>query len=405
MTTAAIFGKWVAAFATQLVFRYSTAQRLLIFGLSNAQAAATLAAVLIGYKAGILDKNILNGTIIMILITCIIASFATEKAAKKIVIESENDTDGLVRANGLQNEHILLPIANISNFEKLLELAIFIKDKKSVNPVSILSVVPYSNEVEINILKTRNKLEEIVKQASATETKINIITTIDHNAASGISRISREIMANIIVLGWPQRTGFIDKLIGEKVDSILNNTDKTTFICHLEKPLFLHKRIIIVAPPLTEHENGFGLWVTKIARLAQELNIPILLYCNATTEKAIERLFKKAKLSASISIKLFTDWDDFLVLSRNIHEDDLFVLVSARKGATSYLNVLDNLPVKLEKHFATNSRFVVYPQQYANNISREQYNDISSVPLNKGIKAVQRIGKDISSIFKKNDNE
>jgi len=408
LSVVALLGKWFAALFTQLIFKYSKAQRQLIFGLSSAHAAATLAVILVGYKAGILDENILNGTIILILITCIIASFATEKAAKQIIVESKDDTNDFIKANGIQHEHILLPIANISNFEKLLELAIFIKDKKSANPVSILSVVPYSNEAEINILKTRNKLEEIVKQASASETKVNIITTIDHNAASGIARISREIMADIIVLGWPQRAGFIDKLIGEKVDSILSNTDKTTFICHLEKPLVLHKRIIIVAPPLTEYENGFGLWVTKIARLAQELSIPILLYCNEATEKAVEILFKKAKLSASISIKLFTDWEDFLVLSRNIDnidEDDLFVLVSARKGATSYLSVLENLPVKLEKHFAANSRFVVYPQQYANNISSVQYNDISTEPLNIGIKTVQRIGKEISYIFKKKDNE
>ncbi|MDP2723037.1 MAG: cation:proton antiporter [Bacteroidales bacterium] len=403
MTAAAIFGKWVAAFATQLVFRYSKAQRQLIFGLSNAQAAATLAAVLIGYKAGILDKNILNGTIIMILITCIIASFATEKAAKKIVIESENDTDGLVRSNGLQNEHILLPIANVTNIEKLLELAIFIKDKKSANPVSILSVVVNNNEAEINILKARNKLEEFVKQASATETKVNIITTIDHNAASGIARISREIMSDIIVMGWPQRSGFIDKLIGEKIISILNSTDKTIFICHLVKPLVLHKRIVIAAPPFTEHENGFGLWFAKIAKLAQELSIPILLYCNEATEKAVKKLFKKAKFTASITVKIFTDWEDFLALSRNIYEEDLFVLVSARKGASSHLGVLDNLPAKLEKHFAVNSKFVIYPQQYADSISSGQYNDISTESLNKGIETVQRFGKDIGSIFKKKD--
>jgi len=405
LSVVALFGKWFAALFTQLIFKYSKAQRQLIFGLSSAHAAATLAIILVGYKAEILDENILNGTIILILITCIVASFATEKAAKKIVIESEDDTSGLIKANGVQSEHILLPIANVSKIEKLLELAIFIKDNKSANPVSILSVVSNNNEAEINILKTRNKLEEFIRQASASETKVNIITTIDHNAASGIARIAREIMADIIVLGWPQHTGFIDKLIGEKVDSILSNTDKTTFICHLEKPLVLHKSIVIAAPPLTEHENGFGLWVTKIAKLAHELSIPILLYCNEATEKAVERLFKRAKLTASISIKVFTDWEDFFVLSRNIHEDDLFVLVSARKGATSYLGVLDNLPVKLEKHFAVNSRFVIYPQQYADNISIDQYNDISTEPLNKGIEAVQKIGKGLSSIFKKKDDE
>jgi hypothetical protein len=291
-----------------------------------------------------------------------VASSATEKAAKIIVIESEDETTALTTASSIKNEHILLPIANVANIEKLLEFAIFIKDKKSTNPVSILSVVANDNEAETNILKARNKLEGFVKQASASETKVNIITTIDHNASSGIARITKEIMADFIILGWPQRTGFLDKLIGEKMDSILNNTVKTTFICHLEKPMVMHKRIIIAIPPLAEHENGFGLWYSKMAKLAQELSIPILVHCSEPTKDAIEILSKKAKLSVSLTIKIFTDWEDFLILSRDIDEDDLFVLVSARRGAASYMGQLENLPSKLEKHFATNSRFVIYPQ-------------------------------------------
>jgi len=405
LTAVALFGKWFAALFTQLIFKYSRAQRQLIFGLSSAHAAATLAVILVGYKAEILDENILNGTIILILITCIVASFATEKAAKKIVIESEDDTEGLAKSNGIHNEHILLPIANVSSIEKLLEFAIFIKEKKSANPVSILSVVSNNKEAEINILKARNKLEEFVRQASASETKVNIITTIDHNPASGIARISREIMADIIVLGWPQRSGFIDKFFDEKMDTILSNTDKTTFICHLEQPLVLHKRIVIAAPPLTEHENGFDLWLNKIAILAQELTIPIVLYCNEATEKAVDKTFKKFKLTASIKVNPFTDWEDFLVFSSYINADDLFVLVAARKGATSYMGVLENLPTKLEKHFTTNSRFVIYPQQYTDNFSSEKYDDFSAEPLNKGIEAVQKIGKGIGSFFKNKDNE
>jgi len=400
LSIVALFGKWFAALFTQLVFKYTKTQRQLIFGLSSAHAAATLAVILVGYKAEILDENILNGTIILILITCIVASFATEKAAKKIVIESEEDTGNLAKLGGLYNEHILLPIANVSNIDKFLEFAIFIKEKKSANPVSILSVVSNNNEAEMNILKARNKLEEFVKQASASETKVNIITTIDHNSASGIARISREIMANIIVLGWPQRTGLMDKLIGEHVDNILNNTDKTIFFCHLEKPLVLHKRIVIAAPPLAEHEKGFGLWFAKMAILAQELSISVQLYCNEATHKATEKLIEKEKITASITVQSFTDWDDFLVLSRNIHADDLIVLVSARKGATSFMSLLDNLPAKLEKHFTDNSRFVIYPQQFEDTISGEQYSDISTEQLTKGIEAVQKIGKGIGSIFK-----
>lgn len=152
---------------------------------------------------------------------------------------------------------------------------------------------------------------------------------------------------------------------------------------------------------MTEHENGFDLWLNKIAILAQELSIPIVLYCNEATEKAVEKVFKKAKITASITVNTFIDWEDFLVLSRHIHTDDLFVLVSARKGATSYMGVLENLPAKLEKHFTANSRFVIYPQQYSDNLSSKQYDDISTESLNKGIEAVHKISKEIGNIFKK----
>ncbi|MFA5298559.1 MAG: cation:proton antiporter [Lutibacter sp.] len=402
LTAVALFGKWFAALFTQLILRYSPAQRQLIFGLSSSHAAATLAIILVGYKAKILDENILNGTIILILITCIVATFVTEKAAKKIVVEMDEDLSDFKTENSFRNEHILLPIANIESIEKLLEFSIFIKDKKSANPVSILSVVSNDQEAEINILKARKKLEEFVKQASASETKVNIITTIDHNRASGISRISREIMADIIILGWPQRSGLIEKLIGDKVDSILDNTDKTTFICHFEKPLILHKRIVLIIPPLAEHENGFEQWFTKMAKLAQELSIPILLCCNEITENYVNKLVKKSKFTASIVYYSFEDWDDFFVLSKVISPDDLLVLVSARKGAASHMNVLENLPSKLEKHFKENSRIVIYPQQF-NQGYDERYDDITPEPLRIGIEAMQKISRGIGNIFKKDD--
>ena len=400
LTVVALLGKWMAALFAQISFRYSIAQRQLIFGLSSSHAAATLAIILVGYNAGILDENILNGTIILILITCIVASVATERSAKKIVIETRDNPSDILKMNRMHNEHILLPISNIDNIDKILEFISFIKDKKSVNPISILSVVTNNNEAEVNILKARKKLEEFVKQASASETKVNILTTIDHNAASGIVRISREIMADIIVLGWPRRTGLLDKLIGEKLDSILSNTYKTTFICHFKTPLILLKRIVILAPPLTEHESGFELWVNKISRLADELTISIHFFCNEPTRQAVEKMFKKSRFTISLTMQLFVDWENFLMLARDIHEDDLFVLASARKGAASYMGILENLPHKIEKHFPLNSRLVIFPQQFIQNYRNDQYNNISPEPLNKGIDTIQKIGKNIGNIFK-----
>ncbi|MDX2250004.1 MAG: cation:proton antiporter [Bacteroidia bacterium] len=403
LSVVALFGKWFAALFTQLIFKYSSAQRQLIFGLSSAHAAATLAVILVGYKAGILDENILNGTIILILITCIVASFATEKAAKKILVISENDNPESEKSNGFSSEHILLPIANFINIDKLLEFAILIKDKKSANPVSILSVVPNDEEAELNIVKARNKLENLVRDASASETKVNVIAAIDHNPSSGIARTSREIMADIIVLGWPQRAGMIDKLVGEKMETLLTNTDKTTLVCHFEKSLISHKRLFMVSPPFSERENGFSMWFSKMAKLAQELSITIVYFCSQTTEEAVRKQIKEHHISAIIHFNTFDDWDDFLILFKYLQHDDIFVLTSARKGSASYMNLLDNLPAKLEKHAPQNSRIVIYPQQYSQGYMNESYEDITSGPISKGIETVQKIGKGIGSIFKKDD--
>jgi hypothetical protein len=400
LTVSAISGKWLAALFTQLVFKYSATQRQLIFGLSSSHAAATLAVILVGFNAGILDENILNGTIILILITCVVASFATEKAAKKILLTEKNTELSETEKGLFYSEHILLPIANLMNIEKLLEFTLLIKDKKSANPVTVLSVVPNNAEAELNIISARKKLEELKKEGAAAEINVSTIVTIDLNATTGISRISREIMADIIVLGWPRKAGILEKLIGEKINSIINNVDKNLFICHVDKLLVSQKRIILIAPPLSEKENGFETWLQKTVKLSQELSIPIIHFGAKSTYDAMVSKIKREHWSTAIGFNIFNDWEGFLTLSKYIHEDDFLVLVSARKNTISYLNYFDNIPSKLEKHFGANNKIVVYPQQNDQFYGKNE--DLSPGALLKGIEAIESIGKGIGSIFTKN---
>ena len=363
LTSGAIFGKWLAALFTQLILKFSKAQRQLLFGLSTAHAGAILAVVLVGYKAGILDENILNGTIILILISCLVASVATEKASKKILLTEKSSELSVSEINLQNDEHILLPIVNLINIEKLLEFTLLIKDKKSANPVTILTVVPNNAEAELNIITAREKLKEFKKHGAASEIKVNTIATIDYNPADGITRISRETLSSIIVLGWPKKAGIIDKIIGEKISSIISNIDKTIFICQLEKLLINHKRIIVVTPPLAEKEIGFEIWLQKISKLSHELSIPVVYFGNMGTQDAIREKIKHKHLNTLVSFKVLDDLEDLLVSSPDIKDDDLLVLISARKYSVSYLTFLDNIPNKIERHFTNNNKIVVYPLQ------------------------------------------
>ncbi len=397
LTTVALAGKWIAAFFTQIIFKYSGAQRRLIFGLSSSHAAATLAVILVGYNAKILDENILNGTIILILVTCVVASFSTEKAAKKILYSQQSSDLSNSEISNFKNEHILLPIANLLNIEKLVEFASLIKDKKSPNPITILSVVPNNNQAEVNLINTRNKLEEYIKQGAASETKINTIATIDHNAASGIARTTKEIMSDVLILGWPSKTGIIEKLIGDKKQSIINNIDKNIFITSLDKPLISQKKIILITPPLSEKENGFNTCLDKIFRLSHELSLPIMHFGRPDTQDSINHFVNNK--SVSIMYYNFNDWKDFLVIARHIKKEDFIVLFSARKKSISYLDILEDIPDKLERYFSYNNKIIVYPQQFENTYSN--FEDLSSGPLVKGIEVIENFGKGIKNILKK----
>ncbi|HET8808917.1 MAG TPA: cation:proton antiporter [Flavobacteriaceae bacterium] len=361
LTLVAVFSKWLAAWVAQLSFRYSKTQRNLMFGLSTSRAAATLAVILVGYEAGIVSETILNGTVILILITCIVSSFVTERAAKKLVVqeENENDANNDTKKN---NEHILLPIANIVNFEKLLEFAMLIKNKDSENPINILSVVPNDETAEENVSKAKEKLEVFVKQGSAVEIDVNILTSIDHNIASGIARTSKEIVADTLILGWPASSGFLDKFIGGKMKKIIKLSNKTTFVCHIAHPWATHKRLFMAVPPYAEKMSGFEHWLKKAIRLSKELSIPMLVNCDEKTQNHIESMVKKQNLKAPITFNLFEDWNDFLFLAKKVQEDDVMMVISARKNTHSYQHIMENLPVKLDKYFRENSKIIVYPE-------------------------------------------
>jgi Kef-type K+ transport system membrane component KefB len=402
LTLFALFSKWLAALVTQLIFKYSRAQRQLIFGLSSSHAAATLAIILVGYNEKILDENILNGTIILILVTCLVASFATEQAAKKIVLASETNHEDISTKTDAVSEHILIPSIGNSDISKLIEFSTLIKEPKSVNPISILSVVLNDEEAEQNVSRARKKMEDYAQNASATETKLNMIATIDHNQASGISRTCREIMADVIILQWPEKTGLAHRFMGERMENLLNNVDKTIFICDFEKPFIRHKRLLIFMPPFSEKETGFKLWLDKLTKLAKELSLTVTVFSNEASRTAVQKQIVKAKLGISVQYHDFADWDDFLIISREIKSDDIIALISTRRGSISYEKNLENIPSKVDKHFKENTKIVIFPQQ---NYLCVEHGDFANPTLSAGIETVQKIGKGIGNIFKKDEGE
>lgn len=403
LTVVALLGKWVASAVAQLIFRYTSAQRQVIFGLSSAHAAATLAIILVGFQEKIIDEYILNGTIILILVTCLIASFATESAAKKIVLSEDKENNGnQEKEEELKQENILIPLANYNHLEMMLDLASIFRNKKSVNPITLLSVVPNNDTAEFNLLNARKKLSDSIKYASASETKVDIVATIDYNIIGGIIRTSREKSANIILSGWPHKSTFIDKFLGDNhTEGIVESLNKDFFACQLNKALVLHSRIVVTCPPLSEYEYGFKVWFSKIGILSKELTIPVVFYCNERTQIRIQNIIKKSRLSISANYIIEVDWDYLFPLKETIKETDLLYIVSARKGSVSYTTNLDGIEKKLDKFYPDNNKILVYPQTKKSGHLYEEYDDMRAESLSLGLQTIQKVKHSITNIFKR----
>ncbi|MFM7723966.1 MAG: cation:proton antiporter, partial [Bacteroidota bacterium] len=183
LTTFAVFSKWLAAYATQMVFKMPARERRIIFGLSASHAAATLAIIMVGYQEEILDINVVNGTILLILVTCMVASFVTENAGKELLLHLADSGEDDVLESKLRNKHLVVAMNKLEGNEKLLEFALQVSDPKVINPISVVSVLPNSRQAQSIIHKSRKNLEEIVKHFSGYEAKLNTIATIDLNVS------------------------------------------------------------------------------------------------------------------------------------------------------------------------------------------------------------------------------
>jgi Kef-type K+ transport system membrane component KefB len=397
LSIVALIGKWLAAASTTKIFNYTSNQRRLIFGLSSSHAAATLAVIMVGFQTNIIDENALNGTILLILVTCLTATLVTENASRRILTAEEEDPS--IEYPVYNSEHIMLPIANLDNMEAMLEFAEMVKNKKSANPITILTVVPNDEEAERNMLKAKKSLQPLVKMASASETKLKIIATIDHNVAGGIIRASREEMTDTIMLGWPRKSGIIERFIQTKANLIISRTSKSIYICQFVRPLVGHKRIVLSCPHLAELEPGFEIWLQKINLLVKELSQNVFCYCHAETKKAINEYFGRHRQKSGFVFSNEFDLEDFSLLQKYVSPDDLLVYIAARRTSVSYDNCMESIGEKLERNFMPNSKIIIYPRAHHIDSKFSEYEDIDT----QGLGRVQRIGQNLGNLLKRGE--
>jgi Kef-type K+ transport system membrane component KefB len=402
MTIVATSAKYIAAWLTQKTFNYSIDERRIIFGLSNAQAAATLAAILVAYNVIIgetengepirlLNESILNGTIIMILITCTIASFAAQKGGKNISLAESSIAES---DDSVNNERILIPISNPDTIDELINLSTIIKSKENINELFALKIINSENESDVSAKKL---LDRAVITASATDIKLNKLLRYDLNIVNGITSVIKEQKITDLVLGLHVKKGITESFLGKLTEGILSKCNTTTLVYKPVQPISTIKNHVVIVPQNAEKEIGFPFWLLKVWNISRNSGSRLVFYANENTIKVIKEIQSKHPIDADF--KIFDDWNDFLIIARDLKTDDNLIIVLSRVHKPSYHENMINIPFYLNKYFQSNSFILVYPMQIG--VTDNETIDLNNPSLLEPIEKLDEIGKNITRLFRR----
>ena len=282
MIVVALVGKWIASWLTQKIYKMAPIERELMFGLSNAQAAATLAAVLVGYNIilpngeRLLNEDVLNGTVLLILVTCVVSSFITERAARKIAMcEAHLEEERTVEA-----ERILIPVANPDTIEYLMNLSLLIRDTKQKDNLLALNVINDNNTSEGLELRGKRYLEKAAMITASADVPLRQITRYDLNIASGIIHTAKEYEVTDVIIGLHRKVNIVDSFFGMLAENLLKGLHREVMIAKFLIPINTIRRIIIAVPPKAEYEAGFQKWVEHFCRMGGTLGCRVHFFAN-----------------------------------------------------------------------------------------------------------------------------
>ncbi len=370
MTAVAVGSKWIGAFITQKLFGMKSNERRMIFGLSSASAAATLAAVLVGHQIimengeRLINDDVLNGTVVMILFTCIISSLATERSARKFALEEKLRFDQEETDHEETPEKILIPVANPETTENLVNLALMIKDARIKNPLVALNVITDSKNIQERKQVGEKNLEKAAKIAASADIKVTPVTRYDLNVAAGITHAAEEYHATNLVIGLHWKANIIDSFFGNLTESIIKQNYREIMIARYMIPATSIRKIHVAVPPKAEYETGFVKWTDHLSRMASQLGCGIIFYGEEQTIKYIKEVVSKFSAAGLASYQVQENWCNFEKIRNRMHDSHLAVVVSARRGSISYDTSFEKLPSALAKNFSGSNMVVIYPEQF-----------------------------------------
>lgn len=345
MTVTVIATKWLAANAARVLFRYRKEEGQVMFGLSIVQAAATLASVMVGHRIGLFDDAVVNGTLLMILVTCVLGPWVVSKYGPALggsaaATEKPKDTSG-----------ILVPIHSAQQAAPAMELALLLRNEDSRTTIYPAFVAAEGGDVARAMAAADEILGPAVAQASAAGCVAEPIKRVDDDPGRALVRVRKELGVRDVVVPWD----------GAPSDELTADPGANVFLSRLPHPLATSSRVVLVVPSGPTASPGFAGAAQVIGRLCKALGAPLVALCvpkeGATLRESIGRASDgPVEVVACDSPRAWLP-----LMMAHLRPADLLVLYGAREHEPGFSVEYRELMQRVFSRYPDNDIVVFYP--------------------------------------------
>lgn len=378
MLVASIGGKYISAVVAQKTFRFTKEEGRLIFGLSSASAAATLATVMVGYNIilsetetgepiRLLNEHVLNGSILLILISCTISSFISMSSAQKI---AEQDNEDTVSGKNHEKENILLALNYESTVERIVNLGILIKAHSNTEDLFALNVIN-EDKNESSVKNADKLLHQATDTAAAADVKMQSLKRYDNDVVNGINNVIKEQNITDLIIGLEDEKGFSPAFIYNLYNGYLQNDDVNVLVYHAAQPLSTIKKYAVMIPENAHKEAGFFHALLRVWNIARNSGATVVFYAAENILDILQRITKKANIEAEFII--MKTWKDGEETASQLKDDEALILFMAKRGMHSYIPRMRLIPELLNKNLSDKNYLLIFPySEYDENSSEKR---------------------------------
>ena len=361
-------GKAIAAYTAASMFRLPKSSGNMMFGLTSAHAAGAIAMLMIGMRVELepgkplVTDDMLNSVVLMILVTCIISTMMTERAAQQITLRDREMPSDDKPATA--EEKILIPLKYPEYAQRLVNLAMLMRNPKNTTQLVGLNVVYDDDDMQRNMEKGSQLLERMAQYSASADMTMQTQVRVAANIANGIRHAFKEFRATDIIIGMHMHPEVSQKFWGAFHQSLFNGLNSQIIMARLNQPLPTIRRIKVAVPSRAQFEPGFYRWLERLSRLACNMECHTEFHGRGDTLPLIAEYIRHYHPTMRCSFTEMTHWNEMPHIAESIQNDHLFVVVTARKGTVSFKNALEHLPEEIKHHFSGSNIMIIFPDQH-----------------------------------------